>query len=161
MTGLANQQLFNDRLAHAARLHIHHGVPVSVMALNVSDFKMVNDTLGYAVGDELLRSVGERLQANVRPADTVARMNGDDFAILVEDRPEVAAQVARKLVYAFAEPLELENHRLHIHLNIGVASVGTEPGSALMPGELLEQASAARRWAQQASSTDVQTFTPA
>ncbi|MEM6107018.1 bifunctional diguanylate cyclase/phosphodiesterase [Mycobacterium sp. 050272] len=161
LTGLANQRLFDDRLAHAARLQIHHDVPASVIALNISDFKMVNDTLGYAVGDELLRSVGERLQVNVRPADTVARMNGDNFAILVQDRPEVAAQVARKLVYAFAEPLELENHRLHIHLNIGLASAGTEPGSALMPAELLDQASVARRWAQHASSTDVQTFTPA
>ncbi|MEE6138881.1 bifunctional diguanylate cyclase/phosphodiesterase [Mycobacterium sp. 050128] len=160
LTGLANQRLFDDRLAHAARLHIYSGVPVSVIALNISDFKMVNDTLGYAVGDELLRSVGERLHVNVRPADTVARMNGDDFAILVEDRSEVAAQVARKLVYAFAEPLELENHRLHIHLNIGLASSGSEPGSALIPGELLDQASAARSWAQHASSTDVQTFTP-
>ncbi|CDO89425.1 hypothetical protein AWC29_12910 [Mycobacterium triplex] len=160
LTGLANQRLFGDRLAHAVRLHIHHAIPVSVIALNISDFKMVNDTLGYAVGDELLRGVGERLQANVRSPDTVARINGDDFAILVEDRPEVAAQVARKLVYAFDEPLDLENHRLHVHLNIGVASAGPQGGSALMPGELLEQAAAARSWAQQASSTEVQTFTP-
>ena len=160
LTGLANQRLLDDRLAHAARLHIHHGVPVSVIALNVSDFKMVNDTLGYAVGDELLRSVAERLQVNVRAVDTVARMNGDDFAILVEDVPEAAAQVARKLVYAFDEPLELENHRLHVHLNIGVASAGTQQGLSMMPGELLDQAGAARSWAQQASSTDVQTFTP-
>ncbi|WAC93474.1 putative bifunctional diguanylate cyclase/phosphodiesterase [Mycobacterium sp. Aquia_213] len=160
LTGLANQRLFDDRLAHAARLHIHHAVPVSVIALNISDFKMVNDTLGYAVGDELLRSVAVRIQRNVRPVDTVARMNGDEFAVLVEDRPEAAAQVARKLVYAFDEPLELENHRLHVHLNIGVATAGLERGSAMMPGELLEQACAARSWAQQSSSTDVQTFTP-
>src|SRR5262249_45884537 len=82
LTGLANQRLFDDRLSHAARLHIHHAVPVSVIALNISDFKMVNDTLGYAVGDELLRSVGVRIQRNARAVDTVARMNGDDFAIL-------------------------------------------------------------------------------
>lgn len=160
LTGLANQRLFDDRLSHAARLHIHHAVPVSVIAVNISDFKMVNNTLGYAVGDELLRGVGLRLQANVRAVDTVARMNGDEFAILVEDRPEAAAQVARKLVYAFDEPLDLENHRLHVHLNIGVASAGSQGGSALMPGELLEQAIAARSWAEQSSSTDVQTFTP-
>jgi diguanylate cyclase len=160
LTGLANQRLFDDRLAHAARLHIHHAIPVSVIAVNVSDFKMVTDTLGYAVGDELLRSVGERLQVNVRSVDTVARMNGDEFAILVEDRPDVAAQVARKLVYAFDEPLDLENHRLHVHLNIGVAAAGASQGTALMPGELLDQAVVARSWAQQSTSTEVQTFTP-
>lgn len=160
LTGLANQRLFDDRLATAARLHIHHAVPVSVIGVNISDFKMVTDTLGYAVGDELLRSVGERLQDNVRATDTVARMNGDEFAILVEDRPEVASQVARKLVYAFDEPLELENHRLHVHLNVGIASAGSQGGPALMPGELLDQATTARNWAQQANSTEVQTFTP-
>lgn len=160
LTGLANQRLFDDRLAHAARLHIHHAVPVSVIALNISDFAMVNDTLGYGVADELLRSVGERLQANVRATDTVARMNGDQFVVLVEDRPEVAAQVARKLARSFDESVELEDHRLHVHLNIGVASAASVSGSVLTPGELLEQADAARSWAQQASSTDVQTFTP-
>jgi diguanylate cyclase (GGDEF)-like protein len=160
LTGLANQRLFEDRLSHAARLHIHHVVPLSVIALNISDFKMVTNTLGYAVGDELLRSVGERIQVNVRAADTVARMNGDEFAILVEDRPEAAAHVARGLARAFNEPLELENHRLHIHLNIGVASSASDRGSAVMPDELREQAYAARSWAQQSSSTDVQTFTP-
>ncbi|OBA59862.1 hypothetical protein A5647_15330 [Mycobacterium sp. 1100029.7] len=160
LTGLANQRLFEDRLAHAARLHIHHAVPVSVISLNISDFKMVNNTLGYAVGDELLRSVAGRLQANVRSTDTVARMNGDDFAILIEDRPEVASQVARDLARSFEEPVELENHRLHVHPNIGVASASTERVTAVRPGELLDQAEAARNWAQQASSTDVQTFTP-
>jgi diguanylate cyclase (GGDEF)-like protein len=159
LTGLANQRLFDDRLAHAARLHIHHGVPVGVISLNISDFKMVNDTLGYAVGDELLRSVAERLRASVRTTDTVARMNGDEFAILVEDRPEVADQVARRLARSVGEPVELENHRLHIHLNIGVTSAGSG-SSAVTPGELRAQADAARSWAQQATSTDVQTFTP-
>ncbi|ORW72790.1 hypothetical protein AWC25_18715 [Mycobacterium sherrisii] len=160
LTGLANQRLFNDRLAHAARLHIHHGVPVSVIAVNISDFKMVNDTLGYAVGDELLRSVAERLSTNVRITDTVARMNGDEFAVLIEDRLEVAAQVARALAGAFSEALDLENHQLHVHLNIGVASAATDGGPALQPGELLAQATAARSRARQMSSTAVQTFTP-
>jgi diguanylate cyclase (GGDEF)-like protein len=160
LTGLANQRLFGERLAHAVRLHIYHAVPVSVIALNISDFTMVNDTLGYAVGDELIRSVGERLQVNIRSNDSVARMNGDEFAILVEDRPEVAARVAKGLAKSFDEPLDLENHRLHIHLNIGVASAASKPGSVLTPGDLLEQADAARSWAQQASSTKVQMFTP-
>ena len=160
LTGLANQRLFGERLAHAVRLHIHYAVPVSVIALSVSDFKMVNATLGYNVGDELLRGVAERLQANIRSTETVARMNGDEFAILVEDRPEIAAGVAKGIAQSFAEPLELEDHQLQVHLNIGVASAASEVGSALTPGELLGQADAARSWAQQASSTNVQIFTP-
>ncbi|WAJ43197.1 bifunctional diguanylate cyclase/phosphodiesterase [Mycobacterium sp. Aquia_216] len=160
LTGLANQRLFGEQLAHAFRLHIHHGVPVSVIALDISDFNMVNDTLGYAVGDELLRSVGERLQTNIRPTDTIARMNGDQFAILVAECPDVALRVAKKLARSFDEPFDLEDHRLHVHLNIGVASAAPESGSVPTHGELLDRAGAARTSAQQSSSTDVRIFTP-
>ena len=112
LTGLANQRLFDDRLAHALRLHVQHSVPVSVFTVSVNDFKLVNDTLGYGVGDELLRGVGERIQANVDDSHTVARMSGDEFAVLVEDRPDVAAQVANGLARSFEEPMDIEDHRL-------------------------------------------------
>ena len=89
------------------QLHLRLAVPVSLLAVRVDDFKLVKDTLGYAASDELLRSVGARIQASVRADDTVARMGGDEFAILVEDRPEVAAQVAKRLAQAFDSALAI------------------------------------------------------
>jgi diguanylate cyclase (GGDEF)-like protein len=88
--------LLDERLAHAVQLHVRLAVPVSLLRVRVDDFNVVNDTLGYAASEELLRSVGARIQASVRAGDTVARMGGDEFAILVEDRPEVAAQVGKR-----------------------------------------------------------------
>lgn len=159
VTGLANQRLFDDRLAHAVRLHIHHAVPVSVLTVSVDDFKLVNATLGYAVGDELLRNVGERIQANVRGRDTVARMSGDKFAILIEDRSEIALEVAEELVQAFDEPVAIDDHRLDVRLSIGLASAPALLSAPLKPEVLLKQADAARHCAHQASS-HLRTFTP-
>lgn len=157
LTGLANHRLFDDRLAHALRLHVQHNVPVSVLTVGVDDFKLVNDTLGYGVGDELLRDVGERIQANISDNHTVARMGGDEFAVLVEDRPDVAVQVANGLARSFEEPVAVEDHRLDVRLSIGVASAGTE---VLAPNDLLKRADAARSYARLPSSSNVRTFTP-
>ncbi len=159
VTGLANQRLFDDRLAHAVRLHVHHAVPISVLTVSVDDFKLVNETLGYAVGDELLRNVGARIQANVRAHDTVARMTGDEFAILIEDRSEIALEVAEELVQAFDEPLAINDQRLDVRLSIGVASAPALLSAPLKPEVLLKQADAARHCAHQASS-HLRTFTP-
>jgi diguanylate cyclase len=160
VTGLANQRLFDEQLARAVQRYVRHAVPISVMTVSVVDFTMVNDTLGYPVGDELLRSVGERIRANLRAGDTVARMGGDEFAILLEDRSEVAAELAWRFAKSFDEPLEIKGHRLNVHLSIGVASTPLHPGATLTPAGLLLQADAARHSAQQASSTDVRIFTP-
>ncbi|BAX93393.1 putative bifunctional diguanylate cyclase/phosphodiesterase [Mycobacterium shigaense] len=160
VTGLANQRLFEDRLDHAVLLQVHHAVPVSVLAISVDDFKLVNDTLGYAVGDELLRSVAERIRANVRVNHTVARISGDEFAILVEDRPEVAVRVAEGIARSFVEPLTIKDHRIDIRLSIGVAAAPYELGAGLASGVLVKQADAARHRAQLASSTNVRTYTP-
>lgn len=160
LTGLANHRLFDDRLAHALRLHVQHSVPVNVLTVSVDDFKLVNDTLGYDVGDELLRGVGERIQDNVDGSHTVARMSGDEFAILVEDRPDVAARVANGVARSFDEPVDIDHHSLDVRLSIGMASAESDPVAPLTPADLLKQADAARSWARMASSTNVRTFTP-
>jgi diguanylate cyclase (GGDEF)-like protein len=159
VTGLANQRLFDDRLAHAVRLHVLHAVPVSILTVSVDDFKLVNETLGYAVGDDLLRSVGERIQANIPGRDTVARMTGDEFAILIEERPEVAMHVAEELNQAFDEPLTINDHRLDVRLSIGVASAPAQLIAPLKPKQLLRQADTARHCAQLASSANIRQFT--
>jgi diguanylate cyclase (GGDEF)-like protein len=160
VTGLANRRLLAERLAHAAQLHERLHVPLSVLSIRVDDFKVVNDTLGYAASDALLRGVGARIQGSVRAGDTVARMGGDEFAILVEDRPEVATQVARRIARAFDSALEIGDNRVYIHLSIGVASAEPDEDAAITAADLLNQAEAARSRAEQTSATDVQIFRP-
>jgi diguanylate cyclase len=160
VTGLANRRLLDERLAHAMQLHVRLAVPVSLLRVRVDDFNVVNDTLGYAASEELLRSVGARIQASVRADDTVARMGGDEFAILVEDRPEVAAQVGKRLARAFDSALDIGANRVYVHLSIGVATAGPHDGASVTAGDLLDHAEAARSRAEQTSASDMQTFTP-
>jgi len=160
VTGLANRRSFDERLAHAVQLHLRLAVPISLLSIRVDEFTLVNDTLGYAVSDDLLRTVGERIQESVRAGDTVARMGGDEFAVLVADRPEVAAQVAEKLARSFDSALEIADHKIFLHLSIGVTSAGSDRFASVSAHDLLEQAEAARSRAEHSSATDVQTFTP-
>jgi diguanylate cyclase (GGDEF)-like protein len=159
VTGLANRRLLDERLAHAVQLHVRLAVPVSLLRVRVDDFNVVNDTLGYAASEALLRGVGARIQASVRADDTVARMGGDEFAILVEDRPEVAEQVGKRLARAFDSALDIGDNRVYVHLSIGVATAEPD-GAAVTAGDLLDRAEAARSRAEQTSASDVQTFTP-
>ena len=115
--------LFNDRL-NMALAHAHHGqLLLAVMLLDLDHFKDVNDTLGHSVGDELLQAVGERLASLLRKGDTVARMGGDEFMLLLPeiDRVEDAAKVAPKVLEAIREPFIFDGHELTITTSIGIA----------------------------------------
>src|SRR3984957_20602617 len=160
VTGLANRRLLDERLAHAVQLHVRLAVPVSLLRDSIDDFYVVSDARRYAASEELLRRVGARIQASVRADDTVARMGGDEFAILVEDRPEVAAQVGKRLARAFDSALEIGANRVYVHLSIGVATAGLHDGASVTAGDLLDHAEAARSRAEQTSASDMQTFTP-
>lgn len=122
LTDLANRALFNDRLAHAIELRRRTGAPVGVLVADLDDFKLVNDSLGHPVGDELLRDAGDRIQSVMRPGDTVARLGGDEFAILVEDAPEIAEQIADRVVKAFEEPFAVDGRSVDVRLSIGLAT---------------------------------------
>ncbi|KQY07289.1 hypothetical protein ASD37_14680 [Mycobacterium sp. Root135] len=122
LTDLANRALFNDRLAHAIELRARTGAPVGVLVADLDDFKLVNDSLGHPIGDELLRSVGDRIKSAMRPGDTVARLGGDEFAILVEDAPEIAEQIADRVVQAFEEPFTVDGRSVDVRLSIGLAT---------------------------------------
>lgn len=123
LTGLANRALLQDRLKTAmARARRERG-RVSVLYLDLNEFKQVNDTFGHAVGDLLLQEVARRLTQCVRASDTVARIGGDEFVVLLEqvDLPEYAQIVAKKIRAILSDPLVIDGARLAMLPSIGTA----------------------------------------
>jgi len=123
LTGLPNRALLLDRLGQALPQARREGHPLAVLFMDIDRFKTINDTLGHPVGDALLRETGARLKHMLREADTVARVGGDEFLILL---PQVsaareAAQVAAKLLAALSAPFTVLGHSLHVTVSVGVS----------------------------------------
>lgn len=156
LTGLANRALFTDRLAHA--LSRRQGT-VAVVFLDLDDFKVVNDSLGHAAGDQLLVEVASRLQQALRPSDTPARWGGDEFAVLLEDVDDEhsARQVAQRLRRALRQPLDLDGTVVYPQASVGVAVSTGEPTTA---GELLRRADTAMYAAKSEGKDTVTVFRP-
>jgi len=148
LTTLANRALFRDRLEHALAPRSNDGPHVSVLFLDVDDFKNVNDSLGHQIGDELLVAMAGRLRDVVRPTDTVARLGGDEFAILLEQTPDrtSAAWVAERIMAVMSEPFALAGEELHVRASLGIAFRSAEEGAE----ELLRNADVAMYWAKSA-----------
>jgi diguanylate cyclase (GGDEF)-like protein/PAS domain S-box-containing protein len=143
LTGLPNRALFGDRLALALRRRVRGGTgTVAVFFLDVDRFKLVNDSLGHDAGDALLLEVAARLEAAVRPADTVARMGGDEFTVLCEDvAGELeAVAIAQRVVDLFAEPFSIAGREVYATTSVGVALASGRAGRAQ---DLLRDADAA------------------
>jgi diguanylate cyclase (GGDEF)-like protein len=114
--------LFNDRLQQAVHVARRNGAPLTVMIMDLDRFKHINDTLGHAVGDEVLREVGQRLRSVLRESDTVARLGGDEFgALLQTGNEERIVEVARKILRAMEQPIECAGQWLDVGASIGIA----------------------------------------
>ncbi|HEY6609435.1 MAG TPA: EAL domain-containing protein [Candidatus Limnocylindria bacterium] len=123
LTGLPNRVLFVDRLSHALVRRGDPGIGMAVLFVDLDDFKVVNDTFGHAVGDDLLRLVGARLTNVIRAEDTVGRLGGDEFAFLLEEAtPEDATRAADRILRALAQPFELGTSTATLSASIGVAT---------------------------------------
>ena len=106
LTGLATRELLLERLTHALTRAVRSGNVVELVVVDVDDFKGVNDTLGHAVGDEVLREVAARIARSIRPADTAARWGGDEFVVLLEDPSEAGAStLCARLTAVLSEPV--------------------------------------------------------
>jgi diguanylate cyclase (GGDEF)-like protein/PAS domain S-box-containing protein len=123
LTGLANRLLFREHLTLALALSQRRWRYVAVLFLDLDHFKTINDTRGHACGDALLGQIASRLRSCVREGDTIARVGGDEFALVLQDLDKRgdAALVATKLLNVVAEPLELDGERLSITTSIGIA----------------------------------------
>jgi len=123
LTGLPNRALLIDRLAQSIALAQRHEKKVALMYLDLDHFKHVNDSLGHAVGDQLLQSVAKRLQRCVRLSDTVSRQGGDEFVVLLTEIDEVpdALLTAEKVIEAMARPHVVSGSQLHVTISIGIS----------------------------------------
>ncbi|WP_305043951.1 putative bifunctional diguanylate cyclase/phosphodiesterase [Geoalkalibacter sp.] len=123
LTGLANRALLHDRLEQAIHQARRSGRLVAVLLLDLDRFKLVNDSLGHAVGDKMLCQVGERLRKSVREVDTVARLGGDEFVILLTEICDIddVGQVAAKILRHLGEPLALDGREISIGASLGLS----------------------------------------
>jgi diguanylate cyclase (GGDEF)-like protein/PAS domain S-box-containing protein len=123
LTDLPNRMLLHDRLRQAIALARRHGNKVAVLFLDLDRFKHINDSLGHAIGDELLQRVGERLVAAVRGSDTVSRQGGDEFVVVLSEVEHTrnAARHAEKIHAALSAPHAIAHHDLHANVSIGIS----------------------------------------
>jgi diguanylate cyclase (GGDEF)-like protein/PAS domain S-box-containing protein len=149
LTRLANRALFLNRVAHAVARAPRGKHPAAVLFLDLDDFKKVNDSLGHAVGDELLVAAAARLTTCVRPGDTIARLGGDEFAVLLEDVDSMAdvVAVAERISAALRAPFRASGRDVFIGVSIGIASVvmGESPDEVLRNADLAMYFAKSRR----------------
>jgi len=164
LTELANRALFRDRVEHALERQTRDGRPVSVLFLDLDDFNTINDTLGHALGDQVLKEVAERLTGCLRAADTAARLGGDEFGILLEDGGVgfEAAEVASRIMAALEAPIRLGGRTLSVRASIGIAAARPgEVGAPKSGEELMRNADVAMYMAMEAGKGRYQLFEPA
>ena len=158
LTGLANRALFSQRVREA--LEPGGADTVAVMFIDLDDFKGVNDTLGHAIGDELLRGVASRLVRSVRKEDVVARLGGDEFAVLVQRDEHVeqgAVELAERTLDSFLAPVQAGEKPLNVSLSIGIAAAQSNRTAT---DELLRDADVAMYEAKEGGKRRFAVFTP-
>jgi diguanylate cyclase (GGDEF)-like protein len=139
LTGLPNRRLLVDRLEQLASLSERTGIGFQVFFIDLNGFKPINDTFGHAVGDLVLRAIGDRLREETRESDTIARIGGDEFVVLVPGliQQRSSANIADRLRQTFQEPLRVGEHVIAIQVSVGWA---TYPDDATSISEILSLA---------------------
>jgi len=150
LTGVPNRALFYDRLTQALAASARYGNTLAILFLDLDGFKQVNDALGHAAGDRLLAEIARRVAGLVRKSDTVARIGGDEFTVILSQigKPEDAARVARTMLQRIAVPVRLAGDgEQRVHASIGIA---LSPGDGERADTLVRNADAAMYAAKQA-----------
>lgn len=159
LTNLPNRTFLNERIGHAIDLATRHKKHFAVMFLDVDRFKLINDSLGHVVGDRLLQSIAERLLACVRVTDTVSRVGGDEFVVLLSEIEHLgdAAGVAEKALTALALPHQIAPHEINMTVSLGIS---VYPDDGQDPETLIRNADMALYHAKNAGRSNVTVFTP-
>jgi len=154
LTGLPNRVLLGDRLEQALLRQNEQGHDVTLLLVDLDHFKLVNDTRGHEIGDQVLVVIAQRLMATVRPHETVARLGGDEFVVLCTcDHDVTSSDLSERIRAALAEPIVLGQHRVRLTASIGVASAPPHEGA-----HLLRYADAAMFAAKSAGRAQVRSF---
>ena len=142
LTGLTNRYLFNDRLKHALKKAKRNNSILAVLFIDLDHFKQVNDSYGHDMGDQLLVEVTSLLNKTVRAEDTIARMGGDEFVIMIEDFKDVfdASILSGKIIQSFSNSIAINEHDLYVSCSIGISLY---PHNGQTSEDLLKQADAA------------------
>lgn len=159
LTGLPNRALLHDRIGQNIARTRRNGRVMTLLFIDLDRFKNVNDSLGHAVGDQLLKAVAGRLQECTRGTDTVARIGGDEFVIVLVDlrHPEESGQIAHKVLDALSEPFAIGGHELHVTPSIGICAY---PGDGPDAETLMRNADTAMYHAKEMGRNNYQFFTP-
>lgn len=158
LTGLANRSLFNERLREANQRVRQGGRNLALLHINLDRFKLLNDSLGHDVADQLLRLVGRRLSAELAEADTVARLSADEFAVLFDTYGNLTtlARVTTRLLAKLRSPVSVSGHELVVSASIGIALL---PDSARDIAALVSQANMAMQHAKHLGGNNFQFYT--
>ena len=158
LTGLANRSLLQDRLEQAIRTAEHHGERMAVVFVDLDQFKLINDTLGHHIGDELLKTMAQRLSSCARDYDTVARVGGDEFVLLLSSHGEAdpIGHSLEGILAAVAHPWTHDRREFHLTCSLGVALY---PNDGTDPQTLLKHADTALYRAKEAGRNNFQFFT--
>ncbi|MCH9673173.1 MAG: EAL domain-containing protein [Gammaproteobacteria bacterium] len=160
LTGFPNRLLFNDRLNVALRHAQRRSKKLAVLFMDIDRFKFINDSVGHQIGDELLCEVARRIRAAVREEDTVSRLGGDEFTVILEnlENPADLATISRKISMAVAQPIHLRGHELFVTVSIGVCSY---PANATTAEDMMKFADDAMYRAKDSGRNAIQFVTPA
>jgi diguanylate cyclase (GGDEF)-like protein/PAS domain S-box-containing protein len=158
LTGLPNRSLMNDLIQQSAAIAKRKGSILALLFLDLDHFKTINDSLGHPVGDALLQHVAARLKKTIREGDSVGRLGGDEFLVLLPElsRSEDAAVVAEKIIAGMREPIAVEGHRLAITASIGIS---VYPADGAEATALIRNADAAMYHAKERGRNTYQFFT--
>jgi diguanylate cyclase (GGDEF)-like protein/PAS domain S-box-containing protein len=162
LTGLANRALLRDRVRHAVDRGRRSASTIALLLIDLDGFKLINDTVGHAKGDELLVIIAQRLTGYIRPSDTLARLGGDEFALLIEDRIDETTAVALggRLLEAVRQPVTLDGRDVVVTASIGIAVTRAGVVGAKDAEELLRNADLAVYAAKAAGRDQAVLFDP-
>ncbi|MFZ2170319.1 MAG: EAL domain-containing protein [Methylococcaceae bacterium] len=158
LTGLPNRNMFHDRLQLAIKQVQRNGLPMALLFLDLDQFKDVNDTLGHEIGDVLLKQTAQRLSTCVRETDTVARMGGDEFTIILGDLEELRGidRIARAILQSLSEPFLIDTETVYLSVSVGITIY---PDDTTKIDELLKNADQAMYAAKEAGRNSFRYFT--